>query len=361
MGIASLGIDFGVIGMMSIWVAWAQPVSPSQTELVHFTFREARPDLGEVKIVSTRAITPIPPNVQQVLSPWANYTSMSSFWPWIGWRSGNDIYFRYFAERPPLHMGLGEDGATIVNPALETSKGIMDVDVDVAVLGKAGHTLRILRFTSPKDAVDDKLEWRVSAKVEWLRSWKLNFTPVAARSFLGPEKQSSARKVALIESQSGGVGVHLYNIDSPSGDPRALTVPRIFAIPGSEPAAYVDDKGTSHVSFVASASEDLKQLVIVDTHFPAQPNGKPTSEAQRLREVPESPTHATVAFQARADRPMRRDWVVAMRDGTLIHESQEHAMRTDRPVVLPLNVVRMSQATYVLTADKSGPWLEMLR
>lgn len=360
MGSASLGIDFGVVGMMSFWVTWLNPVSPTQAELVHVTFHEARPDLGEVKIVSSRVVTPLPLDVQQVFMPWSNYGRMTSFWPWLGWRRGNDLYFSYLAEHPPLRMDLGE-GAVIVSPMLETSRNIMDVDVDVAVLDKAESMLRSLRFISPKEPVDDKPEWRVPAKAEWLRSWKLAFAPIAARSFLAPEKLGSARKVALIGSQTGGVGVHLYDLDSKTGDPRELTVPKVYAIPGSEPGAYVDDKGVAHVSFVASASADLKQLVIVDTHFPAQAKDRPTSEAQRLRVLAEPPTHAAIAFQARADRPMRRDWVVAMRDGTLIHESQERAMRPDRPVILPLNVVRMSQATYVLTADKTGPWLEMLR
>ncbi len=360
MGIASLGIDFGLISV-GLWVGWVNPMSPTQAELVHFTFLEERPDLGEVGILSRRVITSIPPDVQQVLTPWANYTSTTSFWPWTGWRHGNDLYFSYSADHPPLHAGLGEGGAMVVSPALETSKGIMDVDVDVAVLSKTENALRILRLMSPKDPVDGKLEWRVPAKVEWLRSWKLDFTPVAARSFLAPKKLGSARKVVLLESQSGGVGVHLYDIDNSTDDLRVLIVPKVYALPGSEPGAYVDDKGTSHVSFVASASADLKQLVIVDTHFPAKATDKPTSEVQRLRAIADVPTDTAVAFQARADRPMRRDWVVAMRDGSLLHESQERAMRTDRPVVLPLNVVRMSQATYVLTADKTGPWLEMLR
>lgn len=256
-------------------------------------------------------------------------------------------------------MDLGDANTTLVNPSLGTSNS----ELAVAVLTQEKQEdvrLRIIRFVAPFTNPTTPKQGAVVG-VDWFRSWKLDFTPVATRSFLAPEKLGSARKVALIESQVGGVGVRLYDIDSSTGNPRLLAVPKVYAIPGSEPGAYVDDKGVSHVSFVASASADLKQLVIVDTHFPAQPSDKSTSEVQRLRAIADVPTHAAVAFQARADRPMRRDWVVAMRDGTLIHESQERAMRTDRPVVLPLNVVRMSQATYVLTADKTGPWLEMLR
>src|SRR3974390_3411622 len=88
---ASLGIDFGVLNSLNLWVAFLAPATGGHTQLVDLVLYEDRPDLGEIETTSQKAAATLPAGVTEVAVPWANYDRAESLWFWRALMEGTNL------------------------------------------------------------------------------------------------------------------------------------------------------------------------------------------------------------------------------------------------------------------------------
>lgn len=350
--IASLGIDFGVLNAMNLWVTHTRTSEAGQLELVGSVFHEDRPDLGEIKTVSSEVVCKLPEGVGQVLMPWTNYDRMESLWLWHAWLRDDHLYASTSSQGSPASVALDGAPSRLVRPALSDASG----ELDVFFVSTNGRELGMACF-QPDDtgeAAKGSVAWRVG----------VGGAPVAARAALGPANRGSPKAVLLARQADEGLRLELFTMGGgvQPARPRAVLAEGVTPIPGSEPGLRIDEEGVIHASVLVFTDATKLDLAIVDAVFPAddRPPRKPVLTPIRTLETP--PVAGGIAFQARPDRPMRRDWVVLLADGTILHNmSGEELMRSDGVPVVPLSLVALSQATYVLTSGAEGPELEALR
>ncbi len=352
MNLVSLGIDFGVLNAINLWVAAALPGKDGQPQLWAMVFHEARPDLGEVKLVSRTPGTRLAANASQVMVPWANYDRMESLWLWHAWLEGDALCASPSTSAPPARLSLSAAPASLVYPALTVASG----ELDIAFVAAGGKELALARFTPGPDGS--------SAKGSILWRHALDATPIACRAALSTDERHPLRRSVLVRQEKGEVLLQLVDLENGRAAPGASNarIPGYFALPSAEPGIRIDQQGTTYVSLLLAANPELTDLSVADISFPAAKDERPTPRIEKARKVAVAPVAAGVTFQSRPDRPMRRDWVLLLPDGSLVHNlSSDKPMRPQGKPVTPLSLVALSQATYILTLRADGPFLEALR
>lgn len=352
MSIAALGIDFGVLNALNLWVACLVPVKDNQAQLVSFVFHEERPDVGEIKLVSREVAGTVPHGATEVLLPWCNYSRMRSLWLWHGWVEGANLCALTSASAPLARLSLNAPPARLVRPPLAVSSG----EFELPYVSAGGRELALARFVPGPDggAPSGSIPWHVP----------LPGAVAAAGAALGPVKAGSPRRAVLAFQDKENVTLELLDLASgrpPPGRSNAKLSP-FYILPGSEIGVRIDETGTTYVSLVVSSTPDFLDISIVDAVFPAGGDKTvvPRVEAGPKLAVP--PVAAAITFQSRPDRPMRRDWAVLLSNGSLVHnKSAQKPMRPQGKPVTPLELVALSQTTYLLTLGLAGPNLEPLR
>jgi hypothetical protein len=168
----------------------------------------------------------------------------------------------------------------------------------------------------------------------------------------------------LVLQETNGLALELIDLATGRQPPGAssLRLPNVHAIPGAEPGVRVDEQGSAHVALLVASNAAFTELSIVDVSFIAGRDVPPTPKIEPARKLTVPPVAAGIAFQSRPDSPMRRDWIVLLADGTLVHsQSKSKPMQTGGKPVTPLELVALTQSTYVLTLKVEGPDLEPLR
>jgi hypothetical protein len=352
MSIASLGIDFGVLNALNLWVACLLPTKEGQPQLVSFVFHEDRPDLGEIKLVSREVSSTLPTGAHDLVLPWCNYSRMMSLWLWHGWLEGSNLCAFASPTSPVARISLGAPPSHLVLPPLAVSSG----EFDVPFLAPGGRELGLARFVPGRDAAAP------SGSTVW--QTPLAREPVSARAALGPEKAGSLRRVVLVSQEKDAVALQLLDLATgkPPAGPTNIRLPASFALPGAEPGIRIDSEGVTHVSTLVASGPDLLDVSIVDVAFPRIGDQAVGPQIEKVYKFTEPPMAASVSFQTRPDRPMRRDWAALQRDGSLVHKaSSGKPMKPRGKVVTPLQLVSLSQTTYILTLQLDGPILEPLR
>lgn len=353
MPLASLGIDFGVPFAINLWVAAVLPAPDGQLQLCDIVYHEDRPDLGVVKLVSRKTARAVPKGATKLFVPWTNYDRMDSLWLWRGWIDGANLCGLPQPSDPLLRIPLGAEPSQLIRPALSTTTG----EMDVPLIGAGGKELLLARFLPGREgqAASGSVLWRIP----------IAEPPVASRAALGPAASGSQRRLVLMLQKENGVTLHLLDITGGRKPASTVTIdiPKVFALPNSEPGIRIDDKGATHISVLLSSGPDFKDLSTADVSFP--PGGGPPALSPKIVNVRSKldapPVAAGITYEARPDRPMRRDWVVLLADGTLVHsQSNDKPMRPRGVPVTPLDLVAMSRATYILTIQADGPNLEAL-
>ncbi len=352
MALASLGIDFGVRSALNLWVAAIQGPEKGTAELWQYVYHEQRPDLGVVKLVSEQAVTRVGTGVGALLLPWTNYDRMESLWLWNVWLDGGGVCALPLRSEPVVRVALGTSQARPVRPALSVASG----ELDMCLILGGGKQLAMVRFTPGGDGR------RASGSVLW--HTPLTAAPVSERAALGPEAAGSPRRVVLVRQDEGDVVVELLDLAGEKTPAKSTTarLPGHFSIPAAEPGIRIDAQGNTFVSLLIAANQELTEISVADLVFPAGRDKPPSQEVTPVRTLDAAPVAAAIAFQSRPDRPMRRDWVVLNSNGTLVHsQSNGSPMQPQGNPVTPLELVALSQATYVLTLPGDRPMLEALQ
>lgn len=81
-------------------------------------------------------------------------------------------------------------------------------------------------------------------------------------------------------------------------------------------------------------------------------NGSPKVERQSVFQSPQASRASVVAFSVTPQRPPRSNWVILLEEGSVLTNLSPAApYRTHRTPLLPLQLLGMSNATYLLVAD----------
>jgi len=352
MSTAALGLDFAVFGAINLWVGSLNSDTSGQQDLVSYIFHESRPDLGEVNVISQRVIVKVPGQGTDVFLPWSNYHRMGSLWFWQGWREGTNLCASTHPAQPVLRIALEAPPANLIGPSLTVASG----EFDVFFISAGGQELGLARFLPPKRDTPG------SGSVLW--RWPLPQKPIAACAALGSAKLGSPRQIVLVMKETEGLSLLLLDLADgrQPQHPVKIQIPKYHAIPGAQPALRIDDEGTSHISLLVAADSAFQDLSVVDVSVPNGDAAASEPQVSHVRKLTQTPVAVGITFQARPDRPMRCDWAVLLPDGTIAHNhSQDSTMRPRGKPVTPLQMVAMSQATYILTIGDDGPMLETLR
>lgn len=349
---ASLGIDICVLNATNLWVAYARPDEAERLELVSVVFQEDHGDLGEVEIISTQSVGKLPSQVDQLLVPWTNYHRVESLWLWHAWLAGDQLFARASSLGAAASVALNGKPSRLIRPALSVASG----DLDLFFVSREGKELGLARFR-PGDgdrASEGAVAWRVG----------LTGPPVAARAALGPANQGSPRVVLLATPNEEELQLRLFVIGSGErpGRPTVARAPGVIPIPGSEPGLRIDEKGDTHASLLVTTDAAGLELAIIDAVFPADGAAPALPKMTPLRTLSVPAMAGSVAYQADPDSPMRRDWAVLLANGSILHNMSEDALMQPRGVpAVPLDLVALSEATYLLASGVEGPILEALR
>ncbi len=351
MSTASLGVDFGVLHAINLWAAFAAPAPGGRMQLRDLVFHEERPDLGEIELVSDEASVSLPAAVIDVFMPQTNYDRMDSLYLWRGWFEGPTVCALADPKAPPVRVTLEGPGMRLVRPALSVESG----EMQVPVLGAGGRQLVLVRFQMPAGGSP------AGGEVVW--TLPLDRPAAGACASLGPATTGSLKKVAILSKEEGGVSLQVIDLPERGkpGKPARLELKGFEPVPGGHPGMFIDVKGSAHVSAIIAKEGSPKELSVIDVRFPATPEGGIEQSVKSIREIASLPVAAGVSWQSHADRPLRRDWAVLLKNGKVLSSQTENPpMALEGVPVVPLELVSRSQCTYLLTTGPAGPLLESL-
>jgi hypothetical protein len=275
-----------------------------------------------------------------------------SLWLWHAWSHGEQLFAVARAGGTPGAVQLGGTPSQVIRPALTVASG----ELDVLLVTSGGKELAMARFARPAGdrAPQGSILWHAP----------LPGKPVVGRAVLGAAHAHSPRRVLLVYQEKDAAVCHLLDLADgrQPAAPLVARVPGAIVLPGGQPGLYIDDRGDTHAGLLLLADAAGTELLVVDAVFPAAGGLVPQPKVTKARKLPRPAVAGAVAFQARADRPMRRDWAVLLMDGSVSHsQSEAKPMRPTRLTITPMELLVQSQATYLLTAGPDGPWLEALR
>ncbi len=132
-----------------------------------------------------------------------------------------------------------------------------------------------------------------------------------------------------------------------------MTIPEASPLPSTDPAIRVDRDGIAHVAVLFR--REPRRLGLAEVVYP--PDGSPAGDLslRELGTLPAEPVRAgAVAFSVVPEtegRPVRREWLLLLEDGAVIRGRSAAPTRLQAPPALPLELLPLSQATYVLTVE----------
>jgi hypothetical protein len=136
---------------------------------------------------------------------------------------------------------------------------------------------------------------------------------------------------------------------------RSVKVPGVVPLPAAEPALRFEPDGTVRASALFAESGQPRGLVLVDATWPPGAADGRVTAREHVATLAGPARAAAVTYSVARLSPGRREWLVLLADGSTVFSASpaEHHHLAAAPV-LPLQMLAMSQATYVLAADKQG-------
>jgi hypothetical protein len=322
--------------------------SPDQ-RLYQAILREERPDLGEVGLAKMIFVAPAGPNSTGVIAPWANHNHMESFLNRFGWQAGALLGIEGLAGSRGLRLTLPEAPSEILRPALMSDSG----DVDVLTLSANRASLSMVRFPNPRPGAEAKLLWTLP----------LQSPALATRAAIAP-RSAGARRYALIIVSDGSTESRMILVESGADQAtptlREGVLPGATPLPGSEPGITVAADGTVHASALFAEGPNQRNLFVADIKWPSG-SGAATPARGKIFKLPGAPRSAQVTYSV-ANKSARREWIVLLQDGSVVFSgSPNRPRKVDGTPAIPLNLIAMSQMSYLLTLDNQGlPRLELM-
>ena len=281
-----------------------------------------------------------------LLSPWTNYNRQAELAKWRAWREGSSLVGLVIGLPAPQRLELGAAPQVILRPALMSRTG--ELDIFFITAGKP--ELALARFPAPKWAgaqTPPRLLWRLPVSEK----------PVAARCAMSPESAASQRRVLLVAQEPGAVVVHFMNAadGSSAGRWETTRIPNVTAMPGAEPGLRVSGDGVSQAAILLEADPATHQFAIADLEFGRDGRLIGSVVVKRLGQLEAAPKAAAAAYVVMQGSERRRDWVVLLENGKLVHSGSEGETRqlTATPA-LPLQLLPLAAGTYLLTIDNNG-------
>ncbi len=303
----------------------------------------------------TTELAQLDPPGDDVIAPWAQMDRAAARVARYGWRSGRALEVRGIRSGDDAGVTLDGDGRTVA-PALMAQSGAVEVFVVSA------GALSLVRFSPPPPAPPVALGSgappapapKADARVVWsTRMPAASYE--AVRAAMGPASLGDARAVVVVAQAQGAVELHLLESagDAPPRVRRAR-VADVRALPWSEPAARIAADGAVHVALVVASDERHRAVRVVDVLFPpGSGEGKP--EVGPAVSLAGAPRAAAAAYPATTREVTPRTWAVLLQDGRVtssVAPGEAHA--AGRDPVLPLQLLPMSSATYMLLATPAG-------
>jgi hypothetical protein len=322
--------------------------APDQ-RLYQAILREDRPDLGEVGLAKMISVAPADQKATALIGPWANHNRMESLLNRFGWQAGAILGIEGLAGSPGLRFTLPETPSQLVRPALMSDSG----DVDVLALSANRSSLSMIRFPIARPGAEARMLWTLP----------LPSPPAGVRAAIGP-RAAGARRVAILVIPDGSNGSRMAlvdgGVDQAQPAVREVVLPDATPLPGGEPALMMAPDGTIHAS--AMFVEDAKQrkVFVADIKWPAG-SGQGTPTRGKSFKLPGATRSAQITYSVTSKSP-RREWLVLLQDGSVVFSgSPSRPRKVDGSPAIPLDLVAMSQMTYLLTLDKQGlPRLELM-
>lgn len=342
---ASVGVDAEAPGTPGEWVEWFHK-EPAGQRLYAALFRRPHTDVHGYEAFGVQAIFTAGAQATDLLSPWTNYNRQAELAKWRAWREGSALLGLVTGLPTPQRLELGAAPQAIVRPALMSRTG--ELDIFFITAGKP--ELALARFPEPK--------WegaQTPARVVW--RLPIPDKPVAARCAIAPESAASQRRVLIVAQEQGAVAVHFMNAadGSSAGHWETARIPNTTAMPGAEPGLRVAEDGVSHAAILLETDPAARQFAIADLAFGRDGRLTGSVEVKRLGQLEAAPKAAAAAYVVTQGSQIRRDWVVLLENGKLVHSGSEGETRqlTATPV-LPLQLLPLDAGTYLLTLDANG-------
>ena len=153
------------------------------------------------------------------------------------------------------------------------------------------------------------------------------------------------------------MAVHFMNAADGSGAGHWETtrIPNVTAMVGAEPALRVVEDGTSKAAILLETDSVTHQFAIADLEFGRDGKLIGSAVVQRLGQLEAAPKAAAAAYVVMPGSERRRDWVVLLENGKVVHSGSEGETRqlTATPAIPP-QLLPLAAGTYLLTLDTNG-------
>lgn len=351
----SVGEDFGLptaqnISMLLLHEGGGQ--SGGKKRLYDANFTETRPDLGETALHSMGPQAETGPGASDAMAPWTNYDRMGSLHFWRAWREGPKLLAATPAAKNPLSLDLEGEPKFLVRPALMAASG--ELDIFAALSGEPAISLA--RFVQP-----GKGGTGPAPRVLWRHP--LESAPLSGRCILDPQGKKERRHVALLSAAQDAVRLDRLVCPADGAKPAAdfALVPNAAPLATSEPALRVDAEGTLHVAALVWTNAKERAFALAEFKFEEGSPGAAKPNLTDLGLLDADAKAAAIQFQLTpADEP-RIEWALLLVDGRVVSggaQGRRQAFQPAAPPSLPLEIVPLSQATYLLLIDpEKGPRL----
>lgn len=338
---ASFGVDERIPDRAGEWIDFLHR-GPTGVRLFTGLFVEPKIDQHGFQNFSIAEVRPVGGDATDLLTAWSNYNRMADLPKWRAWREGATLHATAGAFAEPLTLDLGAVPQALARPALMTRDGALDVFVVAA----GGRELQLVRFPAqPRGGV---------AAPTVLSRAPLPAGLTGVRVALAPGGASVERHVVVTwdERDSFLVGHLKFSAKGEAGLMAITRFPEAKSLPNSEPALRVEADGSARVSALCMTTKGggAPRLAVVDLAVAPGDDAPVKSEIAESGALRFPPRAAAVSFVVSAGAAVRRDWVVLFDENRILNSrSTPELHRLDAPPALPLQLVTITDASYLLT------------
>ena len=352
---AAIGVDVGSPRASDVFLSWMH-AGEDRSAVFSALCTEEMEHGAHYDPPAGRLVAGCAADARDLLVPWTNGDRKADAHDWRAWREGATLLALASGASEPVRLDLGAPPDRIIRPALMGPSG----DLDVFAIGAGGRELLRARFPAPQPPDG------APARPPSVERVALEAPPASGRAALAPRTLGSRPHVALVTDRpgAGGVEVRLFGADA-GGALRqiaAALVPDVHVMASSRPGLRIDEDGFVHASMLYLRDIAARRAGVADVTF------GPDGEAREVSwngfgALSGVPVAASLVYSVTPARPVRRDWVVLLEDGSVVTSRSP-----DEPQVLPgkparpLELLPLARGTYILVIDPvRGPLLEGLR
>lgn len=299
--------------------------------LYQFLFQEQRP--VEISLTEMIRAAPAPPNAQHVVAPWTNFNRSDVLFARFGWQAPGALGIESGVPRESIRAALALE-TTVIAPALTTENGATTVFT-------YSHTgLGRWEFPAPSKsgpAPEARTRWTIEPA-----------SPIhAAAAALGPRPANQAYALTISAGPTGALAT-LYDGDGKIHQ-TAVPIEGARLLPNSQPTLWVGEQGAVNAAILFGAPDMPRYVFVAEINWN---DGEPKVARREPVELPRGSRASTVAFSVTPKRPPRISWAILLDDESIVsHRSPNTPLHPRRAPLMPLQLLVMDSATYLLVAD----------